>query len=541
MARGKRRAPVTPAVVVPENMLNDEVDSFIAQRHNFDKDHESDSDAPVSDDISSEDQASSDEDHSEDEDDAQELDDKRGWGGKKSLYYGGDTHEYEIMEEEERKEALKDEEEEARRLQKEAVQNLHPADYHDEDGEDTDAHEISASEEEGTDTTLGQSAVLTVPSVEHSAPEIPVLIHEMLESRRQAIIWKGRVHWNEVAKILFHLYASLVTNIAFYLAMRTDPDSEGVDIRTHPVLVQIVRIRALLKDARALPCDEPVKSTKNTETPRFESTVKRPSIKVKGTVDEVPSVKGHSPIENGVVNGAVSNGVVKHHDKGKKRKKSNIRRDSTDLMLQEDEKRVRTLLPSRATKGEERESGDESRQEEKRRKLGALVGAMERERKNSVVQRLMSVDADVVRAEPRVTNINNLPVRQDGLDELDMDSIRDDEGVMQKMLANKEKKEARKARKAADAKPHVYTFKDAVRPEARRRASSQVVKNRGLTRYRPKDKKTPRSKNRLAYSKAIVRRKGAVQDFTGKPGSSYSGEASGINMSTRKGSRLSNV
>ncbi|CDF36945.1 unnamed protein product [Chondrus crispus] len=531
MARGKRRAPIRPEVILPGSTLNDEVDDFIDQRHNLDADQESDPDAQLNEDISSEDQISSDEDESDDMDHDRELAEKRGWGGKKSLYYGGDTHEYEIMEEEERQEALKDEEEEALRLQKEAVAKLHPDDYRDEDEDDTDVNDDSESEKEGANATINANGIISASSIDHAAPEIPVLIQEMLESRRQAMIWKDRIHWNEIATILFHLYASLVSNIAFYLSLRTDPDSEGVDIRTHPVLVQIVRIRSLLKDARALPCEKPA-----TTKPTAQAQIVDVAGEQSGTTGT--SHANGLPGTQAQVNVAVPNGVVKPLDKNKKRKK---RRNVADLVVEEDEERIRALLPSRVGVGREQESGDNNMRDEKRRKLGALVGAMERERQNTASQRLVSGDVDVVRAEPKAKKLMTPISTFEDPDDPDMDSIRDDDGVMAKMLANKAKKEARKSRKAAESKPHVYTFKDKMDPEARRRASSQVVKNRGLTRYRPKDKKTPRTKNRLAYSKAVVRRKGAVQDYDGKPGSSYSGEASGINMSARKGSRLSNV
>lgn len=551
-----------PEVIIPSEAVNpnDEVDDFVAQRHkvmlekvqteNDDSDDLGDEPEIRERDVLNIDMSDSDEEEdqsgsSDDDDDGRnELEERKGWGGKKNLWYGGDTHEYEIMEDEEREEALKDEEEEALRLQKEALENMRPEDYRDDEEDTTEAGEGEGDERNddeldvlaGIDVLAGSNFTNSevVGSVlSETAPEVPILIKEMLECRKQAKIWKERVHWNEVARILYHLYASFVNNVAFYLSLRTDPDSVGVDIRTHPVLVQIVRIRSLIKDARALPCEEPVAPLRKESQDAADGSNKPKAAEVQ------VNANGKD------VNCPVANGGIKDLEKKKKtrkkRKKSSKENSGVIDTVEDDEEKIRALLLPKTQ--DDDDDAEEHRHEQKRRKLNALVGAMERERKNSDGKRLASADADVVRAEPKAKKSEGF-VPQDDHDgpELVVEGMDDDDDeVMQKMLAKKAKKEARKARKAAEAKPHVYAFKDEVNPEARRRASSQVVKNRGLTRYRPKDKKTPRTKNRLAYSKAVVRRKGAVQDYVGKSGASYSGEASGINMSARKGSRLSNV
>ncbi|GAB0494219.1 hypothetical protein MMPV_005510 [Pyropia vietnamensis] len=89
----------------------------------------------------------------------------------------------------------------------------------------------------------------------------------------------------------------------------------------------------------------------------------------------------------------------------------------------------------------------------------------------------------------------------------------------------------------ASAAPHVYTLADEVGPNGRRGASKQVLANRGLTPRRSKARKNPRSKHRAAFEKALVRRKGAVVEGR-TPSAVYGGEASGINVRTRKSIRL---
>ncbi len=112
----------------------------------------------------------------------------------------------------------------------------------------------------------------------------------------------------------------------------------------------------------------------------------------------------------------------------------------------------------------------------------------------------------------------------------------DDDSFAEKLIPKK-----RKRKEKAPSAPHVYTFNDTVDVNERRRASTQVALNKGLTRYRPKEKKNPRAKNKLAYAKAVKKRKTMVREAVAvKPGVSYGGEASGINMSARNSASLTN-
>ncbi|KAG1660216.1 hypothetical protein FOA52_005085 [Chlamydomonas sp. UWO 241] len=65
-----------------------------------------------------------------------------------------------------------------------------------------------------------------------------------------------------------------------------------------------------------------------------------------------------------------------------------------------------------------------------------------------------------------------------------------------------------------------------------------IERNRGLTPHRRKDLKNPRKKHRLAFAKAQVRRKGAVQDVKA-PTTTYGGEATGVKSRVVKSRKLS--
>ena len=74
--------------------------------------------------------------------------------------------------------------------------------------------------------------------------------------------------------------------------------------------------------------------------------------------------------------------------------------------------------------------------------------------------------------------------------------------------------------------------------DEKRAITYKIAKNKGLTPKRSKLQRNPRVKNRMKYSKALKRRKGAVREVRDQ-NSKYGGEASGINMRVKKGVKFS--
>lgn len=71
----------------------------------------------------------------------------------------------------------------------------------------------------------------------------------------------------------------------------------------------------------------------------------------------------------------------------------------------------------------------------------------------------------------------------------------------------------------------------------KRKASYQILKNRGLTPHRKISNRNPRVKKREAYNKAVVARKGQVRE-TVAPTSAYDGERTGIKANISRSRRL---
>ncbi|XP_057422020.1 protein THALLO [Lotus japonicus] len=92
------------------------------------------------------------------------------------------------------------------------------------------------------------------------------------------------------------------------------------------------------------------------------------------------------------------------------------------------------------------------------------------------------------------------------------------------------------------AKAEVYSRKSALPTlpdsiEGKRHISSQMEKNRGLTRNRNKGKKNPRKNYKRKHEKAVKNRKGQVQSIR-RPTAPYGGESTGINASISRSIRF---
>lgn len=603
MARGRRRPlhtaslsdlPVDDAPSagrLPDEVdNNDEIDEFVAQRHKVllenARDSDEDSEIPEEEqdgvyDIQLSDSDSNDVDNSEDDgenlsdDDVRDQegddsddnahnkeDDFEDWGGRRRRWYGGDTHEYEIMEDDERAEALRDEEEEAQRLQRKALITLRPEDFQDDFDEGVASDTLDDQQEAARAPQEQSSAHADAAMVvEETAPELPVLLREMQHYYDMAARYKSRLTAGPITETRYHLCVSYVTNVAFYLALRTDPDSVGTDMRQHKVVEQIVRLRALLKDHEMLECENPVSRPLGNGVTTSKATA------VSGMKPTRSKKKRGAPRQRSVASPAaetVLESVMEPSgDQSRAEGSSNVKDDTphahrllqprgklrTSLSGKDDADLVNSLIRPLGTPRLDIEVASAAKSEAggalgvRRRNLNRITGAIESEIRNEGRRRIAPVDADHVRdgGDPQKSEATPMIEAKELGNSAALENEEDDE-LVARLLAKRRRKEARLSRKNELAKPHVYTFKDSVEKGARRRASSQVVMNRGLTRYRPREKKTPRTKNKLAYTSAVKRRKGMVRDPVAvKPGVSYGGEASGINVRARRGAKLSDV
>jgi hypothetical protein len=461
------------------------------------------------------------------EEERQETDLDGGWGGRRRMWYGGDTQDYEIMGEEEREEALQDEEEEALRLQSKLLGSMRPEDFLDSDHEEAGDNE-TVGEGGGVSHEAEDVSDVTELSVD-LAPEVSVLALELIASLRLMRELKSSIPVSRSALLRFHVMASFATNVAFYLSLRTDPDASKVDLKAHPVIGSIVRIREVRKACD--PIDWKVYDHAGSSS---SGAIQEMAINKASALDleRIADLSGSKSEPGQVVTNA---GTEKKRRKRKRAQSTGLDSAVDDMAFES------TIVDSSVPVGmtyKDRHDEDAAR----RRKFSRMVGVLERERQNRALLRATPGDMDVARDVTSGQQLSN-PSSSDARDNL-MNPPDDegDEALMERILEKRNRKEARLARKRETEQPHVYRFDDGIKDKTmRRRASQQIVLNRGLTRYRPRDRKTPRTKNREAFGKAVKKRRSVVRDPVVEKPVSYGGEASGINMRARKGSRLSEV
>lgn len=474
-----------------------------------------------------------------DDDEGEEIDedDYGDWGGRRRKYYGVDTDEFEIMEEDERIEALQEEEEEAVRLQKKQLSTLQASDYADDDDDD-----VTDEEEDGEEVSDAAECLAKPIS---TAPEVSALAKELQKYFQLLKAWKGRQKWGDVAKTRYHLYAAYVSNIAFYFALLSDPESASIDARDHPVVKRIVELRQLIIDHETIEVKKSQRvNPKNSENHVAGVKAKEPAsqtaeeaeVRVNAAADEGRG--DHAELQNKEQTSSVQKKKKQRQadaQTARSARKAGVKLDDEMQLVQSLLKRSNSVeLTPNATKGGS---------SQKQRKLNRITGALDSQAKNDAKRRVISADMDHEwnQTGPKKQALPSPETGAETSNEVEGNDLATlgDEEFVEHMLQKNQKKSGRKKRKEADA-PHVYTFNDSANVGDRRRASTQVVLNRGLTRYRPKEKKTPRTKNKLAYAKAVKRRKGMVRDAVAvKPGVSYGGESSGINVNARRGAKLS--
>ncbi|KAE9597241.1 putative sas10 domain-containing protein [Lupinus albus] len=101
----------------------------------------------------------------------------------------------------------------------------------------------------------------------------------------------------------------------------------------------------------------------------------------------------------------------------------------------------------------------------------------------------------------------------------------------------KQRAEKLAAKAASYSRNPAAPFSQPETVEGKRYISAQMLKNRGLTRSRNKDKKNPRKNYKLKHQKAVKNRKGQVQSIR-KPTAPYGGELSGINANVSRSIRF---
>uniref|UniRef100_A0A1J3JPG3 Something about silencing protein 10 n=1 Tax=Noccaea caerulescens TaxID=107243 RepID=A0A1J3JPG3_NOCCA len=421
-----------------------------------------------------------------------------------------------------------------------------------------------------------------------SAPEIVGLLSELndaveeLESKINPVMSKlkesgiplnGGTRYLEVKQILLLAYCQSIT---FYLLLK----SEGQPIRDHPVLARLVDIKALLDKVRELDGKLP---------PGFEESLAK-SI-ANGTVQKVVKEDAlSSPVSPTAVRitqdcYTVEPVIIDKSREGKKKKGEKRKHQSDQVDMQSEEMlKLRAALEgklrsnkvigstvSKSDKSQKRQKlanrkletfddyvddADNSTHNGTANKLSKLLptkrkpktvsGDDDLPQRDDIGERRRKFELRVlagagVKSEEEGRNESGVFASDDDIandDDNDMDDDNDGESEDEFYKQVKRKQEAKRAAKAG-----IYSREPSAMPsepetvDGKRLISNQILSNRGLTRFRNKDKKNPRKNYRDKFNKKQIASRGQLKAIR-KPTGPYGGEASGINDSTSGSVRL---
>ncbi|KMZ58201.1 putative Something about silencing protein sas10 [Zostera marina] len=422
-----------------------------------------------------------------------------------------------------------------------------------------------------------------------SAPELVGLLSELKETiaqfetvdgllskiKEKEHVREGAVHYIELKRMLLLIYCQA---IAFYLLLK----SEGHSIRDHPVIARLVEIKNLIEKVKnidgRIPFDIEEILNNDHANRGYKKSVTSESqygaIGISTDSYEVPKDLAQEVLENTTLKDKVFQlgRQSKEMLKARTKLEEKLKKNGIYNKLKHDPDRQQTTFSQPPTKRVKifEDFDDEVAECRsnllKSSKLSQLVATKmnkpmklvsgeddlpirddigERRRKHEI--RVLSragsglMDADMT-IEHEGQEKKDLNMDQNGSDD-DEDDDDDDIGRSEDSEDDFYKQVkgdiiSKRSAKAETKKstPVVISLPE-TEADGKRHISYQMEKNKGLTRSRKKDTKTPRKKYKIKHQKAVVRRRGQVRDIR-KPSGPYGGEGSGINTNISRSVRL---
>lgn len=537
--------------------------------------------------------------HGGDEDGMQDEEDDEGI--KKTIVgrkhrHGADNRNFELQSSDD--EALKEEEEIAREEQREKAKLLTEEDFDLVEDVDNEKLTFKDASDNVTSNVKDLSALSKEEQMNvlyRSAPELVDWLSELNEAHKQLefqinpflskvkkgeIVMEGGVRYFELKQLILLSYCQAIT---FYLLLK----SEGQPVDHHPVIGRLEEIKELMNQTKQLDSELPVELEDILKASSvFATVVKSDNENAPMPTDSIaiseeqPLVSAESPEEAVVV-------ITK--DGAKKGRKVKDQKDHIGVQSSEMLKVRASLEEKLKQKGLYSQIAPKPSNSQKRSRpangqlatyddfddavvvngpaglSNGLVSSKVSPFVNANLKKLKvaSGDDDLPkrdaigerreRHEKRVMAGAGVTIEDDNDDgddqmddlvshevgEEDIESGGDSENEFYKQV---EKLQA--AKRAAKAVTYSTSSRKSAVPslpeetaDGKRYITSQMSKNRGLTRSRNKDKKNPRKNYKLKHQKAVKNRKGQVQSIR-RPNAPYGGESTGINATISRSIRF---
>lgn len=536
--------------------------------------------------------------HGGDEDGMQDEEDDEGI--KKTIVgrkhrHGADNRNFELQSSDD--EALKEEEEIAREEQREKAKLLTEEDFdlvEDEDNEKLTFKDASDNVTSNVEDLSALSKEEQMNVLYRSAPELVDWLSELNEAHKQLefkinpflskvkkgeIVMEGGVRYFELKQLILLSYCQAIT---FYLLLK----SEGQPVDHHPVIGRLEEIKELMNQTKQLDSELPVELEDILKASSvFATVVKSDNENAPMPTDSIaiseeqPLVSAESPEEAVVV-------ITK--DGAKKGRKVKDQKDHIGVQSSEMLKVRASLEEKLKQKGLYSQIAPKPSNSQKRSRpangqlatyddfddavvvngpaglSNGLVSSKVSPFVNANLKKLKvaSGDDDLPkrdaigerreRHEKRVMAGAGVTIEDDNDDDDQMDDLVSHEVGEEDIESGgdsenefyKQVEKLQAAKRAAKAVTYSTSSRKSAVPslpeetaDGKRYITSQMSKNRGLTRSRNKDKKNPRKNYKLKHQKAVKNRKGQVQSIR-RPNAPYSGESTGINATISRSIRF---
>ncbi|XP_027345353.1 something about silencing protein 10 isoform X2 [Abrus precatorius] len=427
-----------------------------------------------------------------------------------------------------------------------------------------------------------------------SAPELLGWLSELNEAHKQLecinkgeIVMEEGVRYFELKQLILLSYCQAIT---FYLLLK----SEGQPVQDHPVIARLEEIKKLLDQIKQLdtklPVDfediikgnnglERVVKSDNDNAPSTNDSITKiqepPLVSARSPEEKVPNNEGEMQKIESSKDGVQKTGEVKHqkdHIGVQSLEMLKVRASLEEKLKQKGLYSSIAPKPSKAVKRlrpvngqlETYDDFDDDVVDAKGEaglvnglgssKVSQLLNAMKKRKvvsgdddlpkRDDIGERRRKHELQVL-AGAGIKTEDDDDDGDDQMGDLEPNDITDEEdGIESGDSENefyKQVEELGAAKLAAKAPTYSRSTSVTTLPEitvdGKRQISSQMEKNRGLTRNRNKAKKNPRKNYKLKHQKAVKNRKGQVRSIK-RPTAPYGGEASGINASISRSIRF---
>lgn len=399
-------------------------------------------------------------------------------------------------------------------------------------------------------------------------------VKPMLEKAKKSSTKQGL----SFLEVKYQLLLSYSTNLTFFLLLK----AEGKNIKNHPVLRQLIHYRAMLEALR--PIDKKLRyqlekllkqdAIATAKGNDLSLKPKPQNLKTRQDVDDEENDLGmndyeaqddsnklYRPPKINAVNFEEETETQKKRDA---RIKKNRKKAKESEYMRELQKEI--LFPDRpdeidmgGVNGRGKDAAEKEVQEYEEKTFSRLFETKATLKKKRAKERinpyedLDDFDDLSMLTKPagkplgEVSSMDKLAkmkaafTKKRAFTEMDDDSLFDSyDGLSLYQEAAETAQKKKKQKKEVYAAPQNILAKedyDVVANEGKRKASTTILKNRGLTRYRPKDQKNPRVKYKMKHARAQIKLNSQIQKFKGK-NPAYSGEKTGLKKHLVKSTKL---